>query len=143
MVHSQGKTDASTVQVHMVITDHASNDNSEVPVLRQENVQVKVGKDLMKVTHLIPAQGDSAALQLFVLTDDTCETTALGNNLSGLPDFINAQPASTLVGVGYMFNVTIQVAQNFTADHALAAKLCAFLGEAHQPRTAPIFRSLA
>lgn len=122
IVHSQGKAAPSTVQVHMVITDQAFNDSSEVPVLRQDNVQVKVGKDVVKVEHLIPAQGDSAALQLFVLIDDTCETTALGNNLNDLRDFINAQPASTLVGVGYMSNATIQVAQNFTADHALASK---------------------
>jgi len=122
IVHSQGKAVPSTVQVHMVITDQAFNDSSEVPVLRQNNVQVKVGKDVVRVEHLIPAQGDSAALQLFVLIDDTCETTALGNNLNDLRDFINAQPASTLVGVGYMSNATIQVAQNFTADHALAAK---------------------
>ena len=120
--HSQGKAVPSTVQVHMVITDQAFNDNSEVPVLRQDNVQVRVGKDAVKVEHLIPAQGDSAALQLFVLIDDTCETTALGNNLNDLRDFINTQPSSTMVGVAYLSNATIQVAQNLTPDHAAAAK---------------------
>jgi hypothetical protein len=43
-------------------------------------------------------------------------------NLGDIRDFINAQPASTLVGVAYMSNATIQITQNFTADHALAAK---------------------
>lgn len=122
MVYSQGKTALSTLQVHMVITDQAFNDSSEVPVLRQDNVQVKVGKAVVKVEHLIPAQGDSAALQLFVLIDDTCETAALGNNLNDLRDFISAQPSSTMVGVAYLSNATIQVAQNLTADHAAAAK---------------------
>jgi hypothetical protein len=122
MVYSQGKAAPGTVQVHMVITDQAFNDGSEVPVLRQNNVQVKVGKDAVKVEHLIPAQGESAALQLFVLIDDTCETSALGNNLNDLRDFINAQPSSTMVGVAYLSNATIQVAQNLTTDHALAAK---------------------
>jgi len=122
MVHSQGKAVPGTVQVHMVITDQAFNDNSEVPVLRQDNVQVKVGKDAVKVEHLIPAQGDSAALQLFVLIDDTCETASLGNNLNDLGDFINAQPSSTMVGVAYLSNSTAQVAQNLTVDHAAAAK---------------------
>jgi hypothetical protein len=122
MVYSQGKTAPSTVQVHLVITDQAFNDTSEVPVLRQDNVQVRVGKDAVKVEHLIPAQGDSAALQLFVLIDDTCDTAALGNNLNDLRDFINAQPPTTLVGVAYLSNATIQVAQNLTTDHALAAK---------------------
>ena len=122
IVHSQGKTAPSTVQVHMVITDQALNDNGELPALRAENVQVKVGKDISKVEHLIPAEGDNGALQLFVLIDDTCETSALGNNLSDLRDFFNAQPPSTLTGVAYMSNTTIQVAQNLTTDHAAAAK---------------------
>lgn len=121
-LHSQGKTPSNTVQAHIVITDQAFNDDREVSILRQDNVKVKVGKEDAKVEHLIPAQGDSAALQLFFLIDDTCEPTAIGSNLNDLRDFIAAQPASTAVGVGYMSNATVQVAQNFTADHALAAK---------------------
>lgn len=120
-LHSQEKAAPSTVQVHMVITDQAFSDNSEVPVLRQDNVQVKQGKNLLKVDQLIPAREENAALQLFILIDDTCDT-AIGGNLGDLRDFINSQPASTLVGVAYMSNATIQVIQNPTADHALAAK---------------------
>jgi len=122
IVHSQGKVAPSTVQVHMVITDQAFNDNSEIAILRSENLQAKVGKDVIKVEHLIPARDANAALQLFVLIDDTCETSALGNNLNDLREFISAQPASTMVGVAYMSNATIQVTQNLTIDHALAAK---------------------
>lgn len=121
-LHSQGKYPNNAVQVHIVVTDQALNDDREVPVLRQDNVQVKVGKDNVKVEHVIPAQGDSAALQLFLLIDDTCEPTAIGSNLNDLRDFIGVQPASTVVGVGYMSNATVQLAQNFTADHALAGK---------------------
>ena len=120
-VHAQAKTAPSTVQVHMVITDQALRDDSEVPILRAENVTVKQGKNTLKVDHLIPARGDSAALQLFILIDDTCDTS-IGNNLNDIRDFINAQPATTVVGVAYMSNATIQITQNFTADHALAAK---------------------
>jgi len=121
IAHSQAAASSSTVQVHMVITDQALNDSNEVPALRPDNIKVKQGKDLLKVTQLIPAQGDNAALQLFILIDDTCDP-AIGNNLSELRDFINAQPASTQVGVAYMSNATIQITQNFTPDHALAAK---------------------
>jgi hypothetical protein len=112
---------SSTIQVHMVITDEAVRDDSEVPILRPENVQVKQGKTSLKVDHLIPARGDNAALQLFILIDDTCDT-GIGNSLNDLRDFINAQPATTVVGVAYMSNASIQIAQNFTADHAAAAK---------------------
>lgn len=121
MVHSQATADASTVQVHMVITDQSLSDNSEVPVLQPNAIKVKQGKEFLKVTQLVPAQGDNAVLQLFILIDDTCDPS-IGNNLNELRDFINAQPATTLIGVAYMSNATIQITQNFTPDHGLAAK---------------------
>jgi hypothetical protein len=121
-VHSQDKAGASgTVQVHMVITDESVRGDGEVPILRPENVQIKQGKTPVKVDHLIPARGENAALQFFILIDDTCDTS-IGNSLNDIRDFVNAQPATTVVGVGYMSNTTIQIVQNFTADHAAAAK---------------------
>lgn len=121
-VHSQEKTATpSTVQVHMVITDESVRGDGEVPILRPENVQLKQGKTPLKIDHLIPARGENAALQFFVLIDDTCDT-GIGNSLNDIRDFINAQPATTVVGVAYMSNATIQIVQNFTADHAAAAK---------------------
>jgi hypothetical protein len=54
------------------------------------------------------------------LIDDASDTS-LGSQLNELRAFINAQPPSTSVGVGYMRNATTQIAQNFTTDHALAA----------------------
>jgi len=118
---SQEKATPGTVQVHMVITDQALSDNSEIPLLRPDALQVKQGKNALKVDQVIPASGDNAALQLFVLIDDTLDP-GIGTNLNDIRDFINAQPASTLVGVAYMSNATFQIAQNFTADHALTAK---------------------
>jgi hypothetical protein len=112
---------ASTVQVHMVITDESIRGDGELPILRPESVQIKQGKSPLKIDHLIPARGDNAGLQLFILIDDTCDT-GIGNSLNDLRDFINAQPATTVIGVGYMSNATFQMAQNFTADHAAAAK---------------------
>lgn len=118
---AQQKSGSSTVQVHMVIGDESLRDDSELAVLRAENIQVKQGKNLLKVNSLIPARGDNAAMQLFILIDDTCDT-GIGNNLNDLRDFINAQPPTTAIAVGYMSNATVQIAQNFTADHGLAAK---------------------
>jgi hypothetical protein len=122
IVFSQENPAASgTVQVHMVITDQAVRDDTEIPLLRPDGVQVRQGKTPLKVDTVIPARGDNAALQFFVLIDDTCDSS-IGNSLNDLRDFINAQPATTAIGVGYMSNATIQIVQNFTADHALAAK---------------------
>jgi hypothetical protein len=122
LAQSQEKPAASSVDVHMVITDEAVRDDAELAILRPENIQVKLGRDNVNVKQLIPARGENAALQLFILIDDTCDTQAIGNSLNDIREFINAQPASTAVGVAYMSNATIQIAQNFTADHALVAK---------------------
>ncbi len=48
--------------------------------------------------------------------------TGVGNNLNDIRDFIKAQPATTVIAVGYMTNAAVQVSQNFTADHDLADK---------------------
>ena len=118
---SQEKALSGTVQVHMVITDAALRADKELPPLQKEDVKVKQGKNFLQVTQLIPAQGDNAALQLMILIDDTLNTS-VGNNLEDLKDFIKAQPPSALIGVGYMSNAAVSVAQNFSADHDLAVK---------------------
>jgi hypothetical protein len=107
-------------QVHMVITQE-SVVNGDSVTLQKQDVTVKQGKTVLKVDALIPAKGDSAALQLFILIDDTLYP-GVGNNLNDIRDFIKAQPKSTMVGVGYMRNATVQDLQNFTDDHELAAK---------------------
>jgi hypothetical protein len=118
---SQAAPAAGGVQVHMVITDAALNLDKELPPLQKEDVKVKQGKNFLKVTQLIPAQGDNAALQLMILIDDTLNTS-VGNNLNDIKDFVQAQPPSTIVGIGYMSNAGVNVAQNFTADKGLAVK---------------------
>src|SRR5579872_2100860 len=121
IAHSQEKSASKTVPVHLVITDTALREEKELPPLQKEDVKVKQGKTFLQVTQLIPAQGDNAALQFMILIDDTLNPS-VGNNLSDIKDFINAQPSSTLIGVAYMSNATVKVAQNFTADHDLAVK---------------------
>lgn len=122
LVPAQEKAPASKAQVHVVISDMAERSDAELPRLTQQDVKVRQGKTNLQVTQLIPAQGDNAALQLVFLIDDTLNTQAAGNNLNDLREFIKAQPASTSVAIGYMSNATIQMVQNFTADHEAAAK---------------------
>ncbi len=120
-VFPQEKAAPGAVQVHVVITGEAQREDGELPALRQDDVKVKQGKTFLQVTQLIPARGDTAALQLFILIDDTLGS-GVGNNLSDIKEFISAQPATTLIGIGYMSNATVNIVQNFTADHALAVK---------------------
>jgi len=119
---AQEKSGSGPVQVHVVITDVGLQADAELPRLRQDEVKVKQGKTFLQVRQLIPAQGDNAALQLMILIDDTLNTQAVGNNLNDVKEFIKAQPPSTVVAVGYMSNATVNMLQNFTADHEQAIK---------------------
>jgi hypothetical protein len=106
--------------VNLVVTVEARR-GSEVPDINREDVMVYEGRDRDKVAGWIPLQGDRAGLQLFILLDDS-SNMSLGSQLDDIRKFINAQPATTKIGVAYMQNGTAQVAQNLTSDHALAAK---------------------
>jgi hypothetical protein len=119
VVSGQDKAAPATAQVHVVITDMAVKSDNEVPRLKQDEVKVKQGKTFLQVTQLIPAQGENAALQLMILIDDTLDTS-VGGNLNELKEFIKAQPSSTVIGIGYMSNASVNLVQNFTADHDLA-----------------------
>jgi hypothetical protein len=104
----------------MVVTvePHHGNDVLEV---KREDVMVYEGKDRDTVTQWIPAQGEHAALELFILLDDGSDVS-LGPQLQDLRKFINAQPASAKIGIAYMQNGIAKIEQNLTIDHAQAAK---------------------
>jgi hypothetical protein len=111
---------ASTVPVHMVVTAEARH-GTDVPVIKREDVTVNQGRERVQVTDWVPLEGEHAALQLFVLVDDASGAT-LGAQLEDLRRFILSQPPSTAIGVGYMRDGTVDILQNLTDDHALAAK---------------------
>src|SRR4029434_2578384 len=60
-------------------------------------------------------------LFLAVLIDDSLRSS-IANQWSDLRAFLMAQPPSTYIAVAYARNGTAMVAQDFTKDHALAAK---------------------
>lgn len=111
---------ASGVTANMIVTVEARH-GSNVPVINKEDVMVYEGRDRDKVTNWVAAQGDNAAMELFVLLDDS-SGFSLGSQLNDLNKFINAQPPTTKVGVAYMQNGIAKVEQAPTTDHALAAK---------------------
>jgi len=110
---------ATAVPVTMTVTASVPSDK-RMPDLSEQDIAVTQGKQRLKVTEWIPAQGDRAGLELFLLIDDSSNPT-LGMHLEDLKSFINAQPSTTLIGVGYMRNATVQVVQNPTTDHTAAA----------------------
>ena len=111
---------AGGIPVHTIVTVE-SHHGSNPPVIQREDVMVYEGKDRDTVTEWVPAQGDRAGLELFILLDDG-SNVSLGTQLEDIRQFINSQPASTRIGVAYMQNGTARIEQNLTSDHALAAK---------------------
>lgn len=111
---------ANAVPVHMVVTVEAHR-GSVVPVINREDVMVYEGRDRCQVTDWIPAQGDRAALELFILLDDS-SGISLGTQLEDIRQSIQEQPSSAKIGIAYMQNGSAHIEQNLTSDHTLAAK---------------------
>lgn len=118
-MHAEKVEPAATVPVRMTVTANVSN-NKRMPAINQEDVLVKRGNDRLAVTEWAPARGERAGLELFILIDDVSDAS-LGLQLDSLRGFIKDQPTSTLIGVGYMRNATVQVLQELTRDHVQAA----------------------
>jgi len=108
------------VPAHMVVTVEARHGTTP-PEITREDVMVKEGRDRDPVTDWVPAQGEHAALEFFILIDDGA-SVSLGAQLDDLRQFINAQPATTKIGIAYMQNGIAEVLQSPTSDHAQAAK---------------------
>jgi VWFA-related protein len=88
-----------------------------VPALNRDDIQLFQGKERKQI--LDWTKGDQLALA--ILIDDSVDSS-IANNWNDLKEFINAQPPTTVVAVGYIRNNTTMLAQDFTSDHALAAK---------------------
>lgn len=110
----------TTIPVRMTVTLDVP-EGKRMPVVNLQDVVVKQGGQALPVTDWVAAKGDRAGLDLFILIDDASQS-GLGSQFTDLRSFINDQGPATSVGVGYTRNATVQIAQNFTADHQAAAK---------------------
>jgi len=114
------QTPPASVPVQMVVTVEARH-GAEIPALQHGDVQAYERHERLQVTDLMALKGENAGLELFFLMDDS-SNTSLGMQLGDVRKFIEAQPAATAIGVGYMRNGTVDIVQNFTTDHSHAAK---------------------
>ena len=117
---AQQSANANGAPARMIVTVEAKK-GSEMPVVNREDVMVFEGKTRDQVTEWIPAQGDHAALEFFVLIDDGAGF-GLDAQLRDIKSFISTMPASAKVGVAYMQNGVAKIEQDLTTDHDLAAK---------------------
>jgi hypothetical protein len=119
-IASAQQNETAGMPVHMVVSVEAKHGN-EVPRITQQDVIVNQGKERRPVTSWVPATGDHAGLELAILIDESAGFS-FGSQMDDIRAFINEQLPGTLVAVGYMQNGTVNLSQNFTQDHAAAAK---------------------
>jgi hypothetical protein len=103
------------VQVKMLVTVQGAH-GKRMPDLKREDIIAKQGNERFVVTQWTPATGENGGAALYILIDEASDTS-LGGLLDDVRAFIEAQPATTLVGVGYMSNATVRIAQDLTNDH--------------------------
>jgi len=117
---AQAAPDQSGIPVSMVVTVKARR-GAEIANITGENVIVSEGRGRAKVIDWVPLQGARAGLELFILLDDS-RNTSLGTQVEDIRRFIMAQPATTKIGVAYMQEGGTKIVQPLTGDHALAAR---------------------
>jgi hypothetical protein len=91
--------------------------NTVPPPVAKEDIQLYEGKERVQIADW--KRGET--LYLALLIDDSLDSS-VASQLGDLKAFIMAQPSTTSIAVFYGRNGTAMVAQDFTADHALAAK---------------------
>jgi hypothetical protein len=119
---AQGKaeTPSGLVPVQMIVTVEARH-GKDVPSLHPEDVMAYQRNERLRVTDVVPSQGEHAGLELFLLVDDSSDTS-VGSQFGDLRQFIETQPATTAVGIAYMNHGTVDIVQNLTTDHSHAAQ---------------------
>ncbi|MGC2832535.1 MAG: hypothetical protein WB627_01335 [Candidatus Acidiferrum sp.] len=108
--------EAGSTAVTMTVTA-VDNKDTQPPAIKKDDVQLYRGKERVQVADW--RRGET--LYLALLIDDSLESS-VANQWSDLRAFIMAQPESTYIAVAYARNGSALVAQDFTKDHARAAK---------------------
>jgi VWFA-related protein len=92
-----------------------------VTTIPKQSISVYANRKLQDVSGWTPLRGPRSGLQLVILLDDSSRGN-LGLQLNDIRSFLNGLPPTTQVAIGYMRNGTPNLVQNFTSDHAQAAK---------------------
>jgi hypothetical protein len=107
---------AESGNVTMTVTA-VGKKNSPPPEIKGSDVQLYKNKERLQLAGW--QRGET--LFLGILIDDSLDSS-IASQWDDLRSFIMSQPENTLIAVAYARNGGAQVAQDFTKDHALAAK---------------------
>jgi hypothetical protein len=102
--------------VNLTVTAVGKKDIS-APAVSRGDVQLYLNKERTQIADW--RRGEK--LYLAVLIDDSLDVT-VASQWNDLKEFFNSQPDTTYISVSYARNGTAVLAQDFTNDHALAAK---------------------
>jgi hypothetical protein len=101
--------ETNTASAIVTVITKSAEDVTPVP---RQTISVFENRKLQEVAGWVPLRGERSGLQLVVL----------GLQLNDIRSFLNGLPPTTQVAIGYMRNGAPNLAQNFTSDHAQAAK---------------------
>jgi hypothetical protein len=104
----------------LVVTAEGRHETAP-PDVTKDDVSAEVNRRPARVEDWIPLRGDQASLELYIVIDDG-EDTELGSQFASLKSFINGQPATTRIGLGYLRNGSADIAAPLTGDHDNVSK---------------------
>lgn len=112
---------SASVPAHILVTI-GHHYGHEPQVLTRDDLTVITPRyEPLVVTNLVPLRGERAGLDLYVLVDN-CSSCEAGTKFQELSRFIGSQPSTTAVGVAYIDNGQLKVAETPTPDRARVLK---------------------
>lgn len=115
------QTGSDTVPVRTVVSVEAKHGKEIPEITNKEDIRAFEGQERLRVAEWLPFQGAQANLELLVLIDESIEAS-VANQFDEIRRFMNAQPPTTAIAVGYLEYGTVKMAQNFTADREATGK---------------------
>ena len=127
---SKSASNSTLVPVRTLLTVESQRDHdTNVPILRRDDVAAYEQRQSLRLTDLTRFAPPNDSLELYLLIDDS-SSARLGSQFDDLRHFIQAQPATTDIGLGYMHNGTVDVVQRPSGDrNSLAQKLRLPMGQ--------------
>jgi hypothetical protein len=114
LVTSAQSTPFSDMPTQMVVTvGHYYG--HQPSLLTRDDLIITQQVDPLPITKVIPLRGDRADVELFLLVDN-CSNCEPGSKFEELRRFIGSQPATTSVGVAYIQDGLLKIAQYPTLD---------------------------
>src|SRR5271170_2173898 len=123
----------------LIVTVESKHRDQPAPKVEKEDVAVSVGGSRANVVSWSALKGQDAAVQLFVVLDDSSHVSAVGTHIGDLRTFLRSLPPTVSTAVGYMTNGRVRVAESLTTDHEAAAAAVRLPGGSAGSNASPYF----